>query len=84
LAPATDEVAAMRGGHKVTPADWNAYDPASAIEQASLRKLLATPPQSIDGIRAAISYILCFDDCCLFDPVKPFPVALLKSPALID
>ena len=82
LCCAIDEVAAARRGRKVAQADCKAFERASANAEQALEELLATPPESLDGIRAAVIYILDFDAECLSDLARPFLTTLLKSPIL--
>ena len=55
---------------------------ASASAEQALEELLATPPESLDGLRAAVAYILDFDAECISDLARPFLTTLLKSPIL--
>jgi hypothetical protein len=82
LCPAIDEVAMARLGNEVAQADWDAYERATAIAEQALDELLATPPGTIESMRAAITYILGFDDGDLSDLARPFLMTLLKSPTL--
>ena len=82
LCRAIDEVAAARRGQRVGQADWDALERESANAEKALEELLATPPQSLDGIRVAITYILDFDSGCIADLARPFLTTLLKSPIL--
>jgi hypothetical protein len=82
LCRAIDEVAAARRGQRVGQADWDAFESANANAEKALEELLATPPESLDGIRLAITYILGFDSDCIADLVRPFLTTLLKSPIL--
>jgi hypothetical protein len=83
MAPAVDEVAAMRKGREVSQVDWDAYERASALDEAALDGLLTTPPTSFAGIRAAIEYLTGYDDGRLPDNIGQFLVSLLKSPLLV-
>ena len=82
LCRAIDEVAAARRGQKVAQADWDAFERATEIAEQALKELLATPPESVDGIKAAITYILDFDAGYMADLARPFLTTLLKSPIL--
>jgi hypothetical protein len=82
LCRAIDEVAAARRGQKVAQADWDAFERESVNAEKALQDLLATPPESRDGIRLAITYILEFDAGCIVDLARPFLATLLKSPIL--
>jgi hypothetical protein len=82
LCRAIDEVAAAHRGQRVGQADWDAFERASSNAEKALEELLATPPQSLDGIRVAITYILDFDSGCIADLARPFLTTLLKSPIL--
>ncbi len=82
LCRAIDEVAAARRGQRVGQADWDAFERASVNAELALEELLATPPESLDGIRVAISYVLDFDAGYMADLARPFLTTLLKSPIL--
>jgi hypothetical protein len=82
LCRAIDEVAAARRGQRVGQADWDAFERANATADIALEELLATAPESLDGIRVAITYILDFDSGCIADLARPFLTTLLNSPIL--
>ena len=82
LCRAIDDVAAARRGHKVTQGDLDAYERVSATSEHALEELLATPPESLEGLREAITYILGFDAGFFADLAGPFLATLLKSPIL--
>jgi hypothetical protein len=82
LCRAIDEVAATRRGQKVSQTDWEAFERASANADRALEELLATAPESLEGIRAAITYILDFDAECISDLARSFLTNILKSPIL--
>jgi hypothetical protein len=77
-----DDVAAARRGQKVAQDDLDAYERANATAERALQELLATPPESHDGMRAAVIYILGFDADFMTDLAGPFLATLLKSPIL--
>ncbi len=80
MAPTVDEVVAMREGREVARAEWDAYQRASAMEKQALDQLLATAPATAVGMRAAIAYLVSFDDGRLPDDLGLFLATLLKSP----
>jgi hypothetical protein len=82
LCRTVDEVAAHRRGQKVAEADWDAFERASVNAEKALEELLSTPPESLDGIRMAITYILDFDSGCRDDLARAFLTMLLTSPIL--
>jgi hypothetical protein len=82
LCRAIDEVAAARRGQRVRQTDWDAFERANATADIALEELLATAPESLDGIRVAITYILDFDSGCIADLARPFLTTLLNSPIL--
>jgi hypothetical protein len=84
MAPIVDEVAAMRKGRKVTQADWEASERASAMDEQALNLLLNTAPTTAAGMRAAIQYLFGYDDGRLPENIGQFLVSLLKSPFPID
>jgi hypothetical protein len=65
LVPTIDAVAAERRGREVTQADWDAYEGARTLEDRTLEELLATPPTTFAGMRAAIEYLAGFEDAYL-------------------
>ena len=83
MAPTIDQVAAMRKGREVAQVDWDAYERASALEEAALNILLNTAPTTAAGMRAAIQYLFGYDDGRLPDNIGQFLVSLLKSPLLV-
>jgi hypothetical protein len=83
MAPAVDEVAAMRKGREIAQVDWDAYERASALAEAALDSLLTMPPASFAGIRAAMEYLTGYDDGRLPDNIGQFLVTLLKSPLFV-
>jgi hypothetical protein len=50
------------------------------IEREALDELLATVPATAAGMRAAIQYLIGYDDGRLPDNIGQFLVTLLKSP----
>jgi hypothetical protein len=80
LSPSIDDVAAMRKGRQVARAEWDAYERASASEESALDDLLATTPATAVGMRAAIAYLVSFDDGRLPDNLGLFLATLLRSP----
>jgi hypothetical protein len=82
LCRAIDDVAGARRGQQVAQDDLEAYERASATAERALQELLATPPESLDGMRAAVIYILGFDAGFMTDLAGPFLATLLKSPIL--
>jgi hypothetical protein len=80
--PAIDEVAVARKGHEVSQADREAFERTMAFEDQSFLELLATSPTSLAGMRAAIEYMLAFEDGFLSESARPFLATLLKSPLL--
>jgi hypothetical protein len=83
LSPAIDVVAAMREGREITQADWGASEHGSAMEEQALDTLLNTAPTTAAGVRAALQYLLGYDDGRLPDNIGQFLVTVLKSPLLI-
>jgi hypothetical protein len=83
LSPSIDDVAAMRKGRDVSQSEWDAYERASATEENALSELLATTPATAVGMRAAIAYLVSFDDGYLSESARPFLVTLLKSPVFV-
>jgi hypothetical protein len=77
---AVDEVAAIREGREITQADWDASERGSAMEEHALNAILNTAPTTAPGMRAAIQYLVGYDDGRLPDNIGKFLVTLLKSP----
>ena len=84
LGARTDKVAARAEGREVTEADKEALAAASAAETAAADELIATPPVTIAGMRAAIEHIVEYDEGC--EPVASacFLATLLESPLFAD
>ncbi len=82
LSRSIDDVAAMRKGREVARAERYAFERANATADLALEELLATAPESLDGIRVAITYILDFDSGYIADLARPFLTTLLNSPIL--
>jgi len=80
LSPTIDDVAAMRKGREVARTERDAYERASATEENALAELLTATPETAAGMRAAIAYLVSFDDGYLSESVRPFLTTLLKSP----
>ena len=80
LVPTIDAVAAERQGREVTQADRDAFERARTLEDRTLEDLLATPPTTFAGMRAAIEYLSGFEDGYLSESARPFLTTLLKSP----
>jgi hypothetical protein len=75
----TDEVLATEQGRETTQADREAHEAASAASDAATDDLLATVPVSAAGARAALEYLIGFDDGYHLGDFAP---TLLKSPLL--
>jgi hypothetical protein len=76
-----DDVFAKEHGREVTQADLDARDAAQSAGDDVLDELLATVPVSAAGARAALGYLIDYDDG---DHLAAFAPALLKSPLLTD
>jgi hypothetical protein len=84
LSDRTDDVAAEEEGWRATQADREACDAASDAETECMDALLATVPMTAAGARAAIAYLVRFDDECMPDMSGRFLATLLKSPLLAE
>jgi hypothetical protein len=79
LCSTIDEVAAAQKGHEVAETDRTAYARASAVADQTFDELLTTPPKTVEGLRAAICYIIELDDACLSEVARPFLLNVLNS-----
>jgi hypothetical protein len=79
LCSAIDEVAAAQKGREVAEIDRTAYAQASDVAEQTLDELLTTPPMTVEGLRAAIRYIIELDDGCLSEVARPFLLNVLNS-----
>ena len=79
LCSAIDEVAAARRGRELAEADRTAHARASVVADQTLDALLTTPPLTVEGLRAAILYIVELDDGCLSEVARPFLLNVLNS-----
>jgi hypothetical protein len=75
----TDEVMAEREGRAITPADEAEFERAEAAYDSALDELLATPPTTKAGARAALDYVIGLDRGC---PLAHFARTLRDSPIL--
>jgi hypothetical protein len=80
LLPTIDEVLALLNASTVSGADWVVYERAVQSRERAFDTLLATPPTTTEGMRAAIAHALSFEDGYLNEFARPLLVALLKSP----
>jgi hypothetical protein len=71
----------MRKGREVARAERDAYERASATEENALDELLTATPETAAGMRAAIAYLVSFDNGRLPDNLGLFLATLLKSPS---
>ena len=79
----TDSVKAKNEGREVTEADEVAYEEASEAQMDLAAELIATPPITVAGMRAAIEHLIKYDAGC--EPVAcgQFLATLLESPVLV-
>ena len=77
----TDEVRASEQGREVTQADRDACEVADQASEDVLAELLASVPVSAAGARAALEYLIDFDDGY---HLAAFAPTLLKSPLLME
>ena len=82
LSNRTDEVAAEEEGREVTEADEAALDAASEAEMGAADELVATPPVTVAGMRAAIEHLVRYDAGCEPVALGRFLATLLESPVL--
>jgi len=80
---ANDEVAAKLRGEKLGKEASDRYDVASEAELALCEALIATQPETLAGIAAAIKWLAEYDDGCLPDMSGRFLRTLAASPLLI-
>jgi hypothetical protein len=76
-----DNIVAKEHGRKVTRADLDARNAAQADEDDILDELLATAPVSPAGMRAALEYLIDYDEGY---HLATFAPTLLKSPLLAE
>jgi hypothetical protein len=77
-----DEVKAKREGREVTEADEAALEAACDAEMDAAAELVAIPPTTVAGMRAAIEYIVEYDKGCVPHSCAQFLATLLESPLL--
>ena len=75
--PSVDDVLAKRKGRKASQVDRDAHERASSREAEALDELLATPPTTAAGLRAAIEHLVSFDDGCLSESARPLLATFL-------
>ena len=80
----TDSVLADEQGREVTQEDEDVYAETRDAEEIAMDNLLATPPTTKAGARAALEYLLHYDRGCEPRAVGAFAATLLRSPILAD
>jgi hypothetical protein len=82
--PRIDEVIAANEGREVTEADEAAYEAANQTEVDAFEALIALPPVTLAGMRAAMHYFIEFETDGIEGAPERFLTALLASPVLSD
>jgi hypothetical protein len=80
----TDSVLAEQQGREVTQEDEDVYEATNDAEEIALDNLLATPPTTKAGARAALEHLIHYDRGCVPRAVGAFAATLLLSPVLAD
>jgi hypothetical protein len=75
-----DRVLAMKEGRTVTPADVEAKERASGAEKEAIAALQQTAPVTMAGLRAAIAYLIEWDEGQMGDDASTGLQALLRTP----
>jgi hypothetical protein len=78
----TDEIVAKRVGREVTEADEAAWSAALQAEEDAFEALIALPPVTIPGFRAALNYFNGLDTDGIEGASGRLLTALLASPIL--